>query len=61
VNPVPNHYISENVVAPGIEPGLLDLQPGTLATRSQRRSTFFYIAYISSVRTSQEAQYISVQ
>jgi hypothetical protein len=25
-----------------------------------RRSTFFYITYINSVRTSQEAQYISV-
>jgi hypothetical protein len=34
--------------------------PGTLTTRSQRRSTFFYITYINSVRTSQEAQYISV-
>jgi hypothetical protein len=28
--------------------------------RPQRRSTFFYITYINSVRTSQEAQYISV-
>jgi hypothetical protein len=27
---------------------------------SERRSTFFYITYINSVRTSQEAQYISV-
>jgi hypothetical protein len=36
------------------------LQPGTLTTRSQRRSTFFYITYINSVRTSQETQYISV-
>jgi hypothetical protein len=33
---------------------------GTLITRPQRRSTFFYITYINSVRTSQEAQYISV-
>jgi hypothetical protein len=24
------HYFSENVVAPGIEPGPLDLYPGTL-------------------------------
>jgi hypothetical protein len=38
----------------------LDLQPGTLTTRQQRRSTFFYITYINSVRTSQEAQHISV-
>jgi hypothetical protein len=29
-------------------------------TRPQRRSTFFYITYINSVRTSQETQYISV-
>jgi hypothetical protein len=32
----------------------------TLTTRPQRRSTFFYITYINSVRTSQETQYISV-
>jgi hypothetical protein len=24
-DPVPAHYLSENLVAPGIEPGLLDL------------------------------------
>jgi hypothetical protein len=35
-------------------------EPGALTTRPQRRSTFFYITYIHSVRTSQEAQYISV-
>jgi multisubunit Na+/H+ antiporter MnhE subunit len=40
--------------------GPLDLQPGTLSTRPQRRSTFFYITYINSVRTSQETQYISI-
>jgi hypothetical protein len=33
---------------------------GTLTSRPQRWSTFFYITYINSVRTSQEAQYISV-
>jgi hypothetical protein len=32
------HYFSENVVAPGIEPGPLDLPPGTLPTRPQRQS-----------------------
>jgi hypothetical protein len=37
------HYFSENVVAPGIEPGPLDLKPGTVTTRPQRWSTFFYI------------------
>jgi hypothetical protein len=31
-----------------------------LTTRPQRRSTFFSITYINSVRTAQEAQYISV-
>jgi hypothetical protein len=31
-----------------------------LTTRPQRRSTFFYITYINSVRTSHETQYISV-
>jgi hypothetical protein len=54
------HYFSENLVAPGIEPGPLALYPGTLTTRPQGRFTFFYITYINSVRTSQEAQYISV-
>jgi hypothetical protein len=29
----------KNLVAPRIEPGPLDLQPGTLTTRPQRRST----------------------
>jgi hypothetical protein len=32
----------------------------TLTTRPQRRSTFVYITYINSVRTSQQTQYISV-
>jgi hypothetical protein len=58
--PFLTHYFSENLVVPGIEPGPLNLQPGTLATRAHRRSTFFYITYINSVRTSQETQYISV-
>jgi hypothetical protein len=31
-------YFSENLVAPGIEPGPLDLSPGTLTTIPQRRS-----------------------
>jgi hypothetical protein len=31
-------YFSENLVAPGIEPGPVDLWPGTLTTRPQRRS-----------------------
>jgi hypothetical protein len=51
--PFQTHYISESLVGPGIE-------PGPLTTRPQRRSTFFYIKYINSVRTSQETQYISV-
>jgi hypothetical protein len=31
---------SEDLIASGIEPGPLDLQPGTLTTRPQRRSTW---------------------
>jgi hypothetical protein len=45
------HCYSENLVGPGIEPGPLGLQPGTLATRPQRRarsctltSTLMYIS-----------------
>jgi hypothetical protein len=55
------HYFSENLVAPGIEPqDLWICSQELLNTRPQRRSTFFYITYIHSVRTSQETQYISV-
>jgi hypothetical protein len=36
--PFPTHYFSENSVAPGNEPRPLDLQPGTLTTRPQRRA-----------------------
>jgi hypothetical protein len=36
--PFQTHYCSKNLVAPGIEPGLLDLQPGILTTRPQRLS-----------------------
>jgi hypothetical protein len=31
------HYLSENLVAPGTEPGPLDLWTGTLTTRPERR------------------------
>jgi hypothetical protein len=58
--PFQTHYFSENLVEPGVEPGTLDLQPKTLTARPQKRSTFFYITYINSVRISQETQYISV-
>jgi hypothetical protein len=51
---------SENLVEPEIKPVPLDPYPGTLTTRPQRRSIFFYITYINSVRTSQETQYISI-
>jgi hypothetical protein len=33
--PFQTHYFSENLVALGIEPGPLDLYPGTLTTRPQ--------------------------
>jgi hypothetical protein len=45
------HYLSENLVAQGIEPGPLDLWPGTLTTRPLRWSLyspatlFFYTWY----------------
>jgi hypothetical protein len=35
--PFQTHYFSENLVATGIEPGPLDLQPGTLITRTQEQ------------------------
>jgi hypothetical protein len=58
VDPVPDPLFF--LVVPGIEPGPPDLYSRTLTTRPQRRSTFFYITYINSVRTSQETQFISV-
>jgi hypothetical protein len=36
--PFQAHYFSENLVAPGIEPEPLDMQPGTLTTRPQKLS-----------------------
>jgi hypothetical protein len=44
-NPYQTNYFSENLVTPGIESGPLDMKPGTLTARPQRRSTFFYITY----------------
>jgi hypothetical protein len=41
------HHFSENLAVPGIEPEALDLKPGTLTTRPQRQSAFFYITYIN--------------
>jgi hypothetical protein len=32
------HYFSEKLIAPGNEPGPLDLYPGTLTTRLKRQS-----------------------
>jgi hypothetical protein len=37
VAPFQTHYLSDNLVALGFEPGPLDLQPGTLTTILQRR------------------------
>jgi hypothetical protein len=37
--PFQTHYFSEKLVQPGIEPGPLDLQPGTLTARPQRWTT----------------------
>jgi hypothetical protein len=36
--PFHTHYFSVNLVAPGIEPGPLDLSPETLTTRPKRWS-----------------------
>jgi hypothetical protein len=58
--PFQTNYFLENLIVPGIEPGPLDLQPGTLTTRPQGQSTFFCIMYINSVCTSQETQYIFI-
>jgi hypothetical protein len=41
--PFQTHYFSENVVAQGIEPGPLDLKPGTLTSRPQRCIIFINI------------------
>jgi hypothetical protein len=37
-SPIQTHWYSENLLAPGIEPGPLGLQTGALTTRPQRRS-----------------------
>jgi hypothetical protein len=34
--PFQTQYFSENLIAPGIESGPLDMQPGSVATRPQR-------------------------
>jgi hypothetical protein len=50
VDPVPDPLLLRKSGSPGNR---------TRTTRPQRRSASFYITYINSVRTSQEAQYIS--
>jgi hypothetical protein len=49
---------TNSAFAQGPRKTLIEL-PGRRTFR-RRRSTFFYITYINLVRTSQEAQYISV-
>jgi hypothetical protein len=39
--PLQIHYFSENLIAPGIESGPLDLYQGTVITTPQRRSEGF--------------------
>jgi hypothetical protein len=41
--PFQTHYFSENLVAPGTEPRPLDLLPGTLTTRTLRRSGIWHV------------------
>jgi hypothetical protein len=42
--PFQTHYLSENLVVPGIESRHLDLYPGTLTTRPQRRSILLLLS-----------------
>jgi hypothetical protein len=52
------HYFSENLAEEGIEPGPLDLQPGTLTTKPQRRSNFtiMLIVTVTSRQGNNEEQ-----
>jgi hypothetical protein len=43
--PFQTHYCSENLVAPGIEPGPLDLYPGTLTTFILQYLFFCFFVY----------------
>jgi hypothetical protein len=36
-------YFSNNLVAPGVDPGPLDLQPGTQITKPKRWSIYIYM------------------
>jgi hypothetical protein len=54
VDPVPDPLLLRKSCSAG---NRTRTSPETLTTKPQRRSTFFYIAYINSVRTSQETQY----
>jgi hypothetical protein len=47
--PFQTHYFPENLVDLGIEPGRLDLYPGTLPTRPQRRSKGKYIIILKRI------------
>jgi hypothetical protein len=59
--PFQTHYFSENLVAPGIETGPLDLQPGTLTTRPKRRRIFIDVSkYLPGCVGSQEICVIGV-
>jgi hypothetical protein len=60
MDPVPDPLLLRKSCSAGNRTQTLDLLPGTLTTRPQRRSTFFYITYIDSVRTWQETKYISI-
>jgi hypothetical protein len=61
VDPVPDPLLlRKSGSAVNLTRDLWICSPGTLTTRPQRRSTFFCITYIKSVRTSQETQYICI-
>jgi hypothetical protein len=60
VDSIPNHF-SQNLEAPRIEPGPLDLKPGTLTTRPQKRSflssdTFSLNSFLSQTVTWAEIE-----
>jgi hypothetical protein len=57
------HYFSENLVVLGIEPGPLDLYPGTLTTRLQRWSVVIcsFGLYVSMLLDLLNVSYFNVE
>jgi hypothetical protein len=57
MDPFETHYVSENLVALGIVPGPLDPKPGTLTTRSQRRSVGLLIFSLTQLGVKQNTKF----